>query len=114
MLDIYCVNKSPTCQEVGEAARQPGALECDALDQAACAHRRTLPHRRDCGAYRGWLRSVLVARPPHRAQGQLGDELAVANVLLADTASRRLPSGVPEIFQRPAGCAPVLLRQGSR
>src|SRR5579875_3102779 len=64
MLDIYCVNKSPTCQEVGEAARQPGALECDALDQAACAHRRTLPHRRDCGAYRAWLRSVLVPRPP--------------------------------------------------
>src|SRR5579875_370873 len=111
MLDISCVNKSPTCQEVGEAARQLGVLGCDALDQAACVHRRTLLHRRDCGEYRGWLRSVLVARPPHREQGQLWGVLAVANALLADIASHRPPSGSPEISQRPGECAPAPLRR---
>src|SRR5713101_10024336 len=99
MLDIYCVNKSPTCQEVGEAARQLGALGCDALDQAACAHRRRLPHRRDCGAYRGWPRSVLVAKRSRREPGRLLGRLAAANALLVDTASRRQPSGFPEISQ---------------
>src|SRR5579875_2656349 len=100
MLDISCVNKSPTCQEVGEAARQLGALGCDALDQAACVHRRTLPHRRDCGEYRGCPRPGLLARPPHKEQGRLWDELAMANALLADTASLHLPSVSPEISQR--------------
>jgi hypothetical protein len=114
MLDIYCVNKSPTCQEVGEAARQLGALGCDALAQGACVHRHRLPHRRDCGVYRGWPRSVRVARRSRREQGQLWDRRASATALLGDTASRRQPSGCSEISQRPAGCALVLPHLDSR
>jgi hypothetical protein len=47
-------------------------------------------------------------------QGRLWDRLAAATALLGDTASRRQPSGCPEISQRPTGCAPALLHQDSR
>src|SRR6266567_3553305 len=38
-LDIYCVNKYPTCQWAAEFARPADALVCDVPGQAACAHR---------------------------------------------------------------------------
>src|SRR5260370_22489085 len=63
-----------------------------------------LQRRLDCGAYRGWQRCALVARPPRKEQGRLWGERAEASALPAETASRRLPSG----------CAPALLRQDAQ
>src|SRR6266487_1993605 len=112
-LDSYCVNKCPICQWAAESALHADALGCDVQGQTAYAHRHRPQHRLDCGEYRGWLRCVLVARPPHREQGQLWGELAEVSVLPAETASRRSPSECHGTSQRPAGCAPALLRQDS-
>src|SRR6266566_408833 len=112
-LDIYCVNKCPICQWAAESVLHADALGCDVQGQTAYAHRRRLQHRLDCGEYRGLPRCAPVARPPRKEQGRLWGELAEVSVLPAETASRRSPSECHGTSQRPAGCAPALLRQDS-